>query len=411
MGMTTRTRLLTCLLALAVCTAIMWLAEWLLEADLRPAAVPEKKMNRGFADLLNSRAEAAEAFHSKGKVQTDGRITLRTDKSEFFLGESILLHYCIENTGTQSFVVSVGGDYRGVGRATRFRVKAEDERGREMADPLPPERLLMQMGGMSPLTLTKPGETWFEDVPVLQYRTIERPGNYAVSVFHDMGWGAEEPRDKRTVSVQFVVREPSTEQARQVLEELHKAKSYNGKTWGKKGQATPDYRLLQHPNYLAPLVERATTGDSVYVTGIASIGTVDATRALLQLTAHPSNSVAGAAAAALRLRMPKPSWKAKERTAWVPDEMRGLKTPATNTWLNELFAPARTNAVSLLARPNDTCFAGAAAVLGWMGHASDPTALMVALDHMLAWPFVPIGTPVPPTPRWASQQLLAALDE
>ncbi|MEQ2007395.1 MAG: hypothetical protein ABMA26_11410 [Limisphaerales bacterium] len=383
----------------------------MLEADLRPAAVPEKKVNLDFAALLNSRAEEGEARNPKGSVRTDGRITLRTDKPEFFLGENILLHYCVENTGTQAFVVSVGGDYRGAGRATRFRVTVEDERGREMVDPLPPERLQLQMGGLSPLNLTKPGETWFEDVPVLHYRTIERSGTFTVRVFHDMGWGAEEPRDKRTVSVQIVVREPSAEQALQVLADLDKAKSYNGKTWGQKGQATPDYRLLQHSNYLAPLVERAAAGDSVWVTGIASIGTVDATRALLQLTAHPSNSVAAASAAALRLRMPKSSWKAKERAAWTPDEMRGLKAPATNTWQLEFSALARTNAVRLLARPNDACFAAAAAVLGWLGHGSDPPALMTALDGALAWPFVKLGTPVPATPRWASQQLVAALDE
>ena len=40
-------------------------------------------------------------------------LAIALTKKEYFLGENMLLHYCLENAGKQPFRIEVGGDYRG----------------------------------------------------------------------------------------------------------------------------------------------------------------------------------------------------------------------------------------------------------------------------------------------------------
>jgi hypothetical protein len=39
----------------------------------------------------------------------------------FFLGENVLVHYCLENTPLTAFQISWGGDSRGASRSVRFK--------------------------------------------------------------------------------------------------------------------------------------------------------------------------------------------------------------------------------------------------------------------------------------------------
>jgi hypothetical protein len=64
------------------------------------------------------------------------RVRLEFEKSQFQLGESILAHYVIDNTGDKPFKFSFGGDYRGPGRPNRFHVAATDDAGKPVPDPL-----------------------------------------------------------------------------------------------------------------------------------------------------------------------------------------------------------------------------------------------------------------------------------
>ena len=54
------------------------------------------------------------------------KFSLLLDTNEHFLGENILLHYCISNASSTAFQLSVGGDYRGGSRAKRFKITATD---------------------------------------------------------------------------------------------------------------------------------------------------------------------------------------------------------------------------------------------------------------------------------------------
>ena len=44
-------------------------------------------------------------------VPAQAKVSLALDQKEFFLGENVLLHFCIENTGTEPFPINLGGDY------------------------------------------------------------------------------------------------------------------------------------------------------------------------------------------------------------------------------------------------------------------------------------------------------------
>ncbi len=59
-----------------------------------------------------------------GPVPAGAKVTLYADQQEFFLGENVLIHFCLENVGDEPFEISTGGDYRGSSRHLRFKVSA-----------------------------------------------------------------------------------------------------------------------------------------------------------------------------------------------------------------------------------------------------------------------------------------------
>jgi hypothetical protein len=112
-------------------------------------------------------------------------IKLVADNETYFLGENILLHYEVKNTGTEPIMVELGGDYRGAPRHTRFHVVATDEAGSAMDDPTPSPQ---NHGGFGGGGIIKPGETLFESVPIMRYCLFENPGKYTIRIAHDLGW-------------------------------------------------------------------------------------------------------------------------------------------------------------------------------------------------------------------------------
>src|SRR5262245_42329080 len=87
-------------------------------------------------------------------VPKQARVTLSFDKEEYFLGENILAHFCVENTGQKRFHINLGGDYRRAPCPMRFWVMATDEKGQEVPDPNPAG---FCMGGISSSPRVEPG--------------------------------------------------------------------------------------------------------------------------------------------------------------------------------------------------------------------------------------------------------------
>ncbi len=258
--------------------------------------------------LVSHGAETNDTFPNYWTMGRPGHppagleVSLVADRTNYFLGENILLHYRIHNASTNSFKISVGGDYRGSTRADRFTVTAFSADGKPVADPTPLMRNFG--GGLMPVGEINPGEDWFEKVWVLEYCRFDVAGTYTVHAFHDLGFGEKTTRDPRETTCTIQLRAPSEAGAEAILVEAENAKPDSGSTWGKKGEARLDYRCIRWPTFLKPLQHRAQKENALE--GIASIRTLEATRALVQLLEQTNTAFAAKAARALEVRLPHP---------------------------------------------------------------------------------------------------------
>ena len=160
------------------------------------------------------------ALGQEGKlpVPKDARLTLQLDRPSYFLGENVLVHFCIENVGGEPFRIDLGGDYRGSPRALRFAVHATDATGREAPDPTPNPNC---MGGISYTREIKPGEKHYSSLALMHYRRFDRSGIYRLRVTHDLGWTTSDPSKFPAAVADIELKMPSEKQARQVLEEAY----------------------------------------------------------------------------------------------------------------------------------------------------------------------------------------------
>lgn len=300
------------------------------------------------------------------------KISLVNDKTNFFLGENILLFYRIENTGSKPFNISVGGDYRGSSRADRFKVTAISATGKQVADPTP---VTMNFGGIMPNSEIKLGDVWFENVYVLKYCRFEEPGTYTIHVFHDLGFGKKHDAEPREVFVNIELRAPTEEQARAILVTAENAKPYNGNTWGQKGEARLDYYDIRYPAFLPALIERARNGNQDALAGIASIRTLDATHALVNLLGQTNAAFAMQAATHLEVRLPHSTnefqgpWGEINRQSFVK-----------NAWDEKLGLPVRDFSLQLLKSTNRSDLLVASSLLKRIGTQHEVPSLLKALE-------------------------------
>lgn len=334
------------------------------------------RMACGFS--LVAAAEPNDPWLWETNGMPDGlRISLLSDKTRYYLGENILLHYRVENAGETPFQISVGGDYRGGTRADRFKVTASSADGRTVADPTPGMRNMG--GGLMPGGEIKPGGEWFEKVWVIEYCRFDEPGTYTVRVFHDLGFGKPRDKDPREVSLSIELLAPTEEQAAAILNEADQAKPDPGTTWGKKGEARLDYHCIRWPTFLKPLVERARNGSLDAVEGIASIRTLDATRALASLLEGANADIAAKAAAFLEWRLPhdpkdfEGPWGERRKQDFV-----------SNAWDENLIPGVRDYCARLLAGTNRDNLMMAASLLKRVGSAREVALLLSALDSGLS---------------------------
>ena len=350
--------------------------------------------------LVSLAPRGAMAADRPAAIPPGVKISLVLDRTEFFLGENILLHYCIENTGEPAFSVEVGGDYRGGTRANRFKITARSVAGQPVGDPAPVQ---WNMGGLSPNTSLTNGAQWFEQVWLARYCLFEEPGSYTVRVFHDLGWGERQALDPREVTTTITLRRPTPEQARKVVEGMFSALKYGGPTWGKKSEPQADFSVLRDPVYLPVLVERAQAGSLDGLRGLASIATPEATAALVEFlkpgadrflappdsgwghgvwlpSGTETKSLSQAAAILLQERLPQR--EAQTPSLFGSDTLR--QRQFRHTWRPELAPPVRDFALRLLTETNRDAFLLAARELNSLGRGEDLPALRSALDRAVA---------------------------
>ena len=152
----------------------------------------------------------------------------------------------------------------------------------------------------------KPGEDWFEKVWVIEYCRFDAPGTYTIHAFHDLGFGEKAASDPRETSCIIQLRAPGEAEAEAILVAAENATPDYGPTWGKEGEARLDYHCIRWPTFLKPLQKRAQAANDKALEGIASIHTLDATRALVQLLELTNTAFTAKAAQALEVRLPHP---------------------------------------------------------------------------------------------------------
>ena len=322
--------------------------------------------------------ESMWAANATQPVHEGANVTLEFDHPDYFLGENVLMHFVLQNTGDTPFEASWGGDYRGASRHLRFKVTATDEAGQVAEDPDPSP---MCMGGLGGPKTLKPGENFTTSLPLMRYCDIVKPGLYTIRATHDFGW--KEGERKRPVGQTTITfRMPSAVQAERIVSEMAELPAWPNKFWGKRSPPYADFSCLRHPVYLGILENLARNKDLRAFEGLGRTPTVKATETLIQLAGHPDVEVALKAADTLNHRLPYPE------SHYVPTFPGTSKEPQLSVrgrlveraWDEELIPDVRALAAKLLASQDLPTVAAAAFMITSVGTKEDAPAVLAAIN-------------------------------
>jgi HEAT repeat protein len=312
-------------------------------------------------------------------VPEGAKVTLEFDRPDYFLGENVLMHFVLQNTGETPFEASWGGDYRGASRHLRFKVTATDEAGQEAEDPDPWPMCMGGLGG--PMTL-KPNEKFTTSLPLMRYCDIVKPGVYNIRATHDFGWKeGERKRPVGETTITFHI--PNAEQAERIVSEMAELPDWPDTSWGKRSAPYADFRCLRHPVYLDILATRARDGDERAFEGLGLIPTVKATETLIQLAGDPDKELALRAADTLNDRLPYPE------SHFIPSALGSSNEPQLSirgrlverAWDENLIPDVRALAAKLLASEDLPILATAAFMIVSVGTKEDAPAVIDAINR------------------------------
>lgn len=308
-------------------------------------------------------------------VPPGARITLYADQQEFFLGENVLIHFCLENKGNEPFEISTGGDYRGAGRHLRYKVTAHDETGHLVDDSNP---YPMCLGGLVGGHTLKPGDKIYTSLPLMRYCQVENPGIYIIRATHDFGW-KENGRKRPVGEIKIRFRMPDEQQAKWVVSNMLKLPENCGSIWGERAAPYPDFSCLMHPVYLGILTELARDGDERAFEGLRRIPTVEATQMLIQLAGDSDAKFALQAIQALNWRLPYPKrhfgpGSSKDRRE---SSIRGRLV--ARTWDESLVPEVRAFAGKLLSSDDLASIKAAAFMIKSVGTNNDAPVILAAI--------------------------------
>ena len=343
---------------------------------------------------------------SREPVPGDARVILTTDKPAFLLGENVLVHYCLENTGDAPLTISVGGDYSGGTRNDRFKVDVTDEQGHVMPDPAGGD---FNMGGLGATPSLAKGERWCQSLPLMRYARIDRPGTYRVRVTHDLGWPkGRAPSGEMTMQLA----QPTPDEAAAVVTAM-KSLPQPENVMGRLSRPYADYTTLRYAVYLPLLSARAQKGDTEVLSGIAAMSSPDATRALIGFLSSQDPAIARAAAQYLAMRLPDPALTGAlgPRSPFADGSSSPRSYLRDMSWRPEFAAEVRTAGKTLLNKSDIRDVVEGAFFLEAVGEPDDGPALSGALtreiERAVTLLFEKGGYP---RPRGALAELMRAAD-
>lgn len=305
-------------------------------------------------------------------------VSLAAERRDFLLGEDVRVQYRVRHaSGAPIWIPSRCG--RGM-RPFEYMVSARDPDGRIVADINPEWGEPRDCSGLSSKEDhdVAPGGVWSDDVPILRYLAIERPGVYQVQICRDFGWDDAGYDDAATAEIELEFHAPTEEQAKAVVASMEiLPRREPGIAYKDHSKHAQDFTATRFPIYLPILVERARAGVVGAIDGLATMEAREATAALFELSEHRNPEVAVYALRALLERVP--GAVACNRTAIDASEARASNERAcrivSTTWIPELGARLRTRALALLDSNDRGDRRLGATLLGLTGTRDDIPAL------------------------------------
>lgn len=328
----------------------------------------------GLSILPPSRAEPPRlAFTDRWEQEAasplpvDAEVKLETDRPGYFIGENVLVHFIVRNTGTEPFTLNVGGDYRGSNRSLRFKVSAKDAAGNAVEDA---GYGSLHMGGISVAPVVEPGRDFTLSIPLLLYVRITAAGTYNISISHDLGW-KETPLHKRPVGeIVLDFKMPTPAEAEKIVAEMEQLPLRNPGSWGERMSNYADFGGLDAPVYLEPLLRRARAGELRAQEGIARMRIPESTAALIELARSPDPKIALRAADNLNRRLPS--------SMPLHPQME-----TKHYWNTDAETAVRLLAVDFLSSADPGSVKAGADMLCAVGTPADAPALLSALQRAI----------------------------
>lgn len=300
-------------------------------------------------------------------------VTLSSDRESWFLGETILIHYKLANSGGEAFKAGFGGDFRG-GYQTRYRIKAVNAHTGEPVDSWPP--LPSGGGGRPTSSEITPESPYEETLAISHWLELAKPGRYTIRVRHDAGWTETPDQPVPSGSITLEIREPTPEEAKDALDRMLALPDGPPSEPGKKSEPYSKLSLVRHSAYLPALIAWAPDDEkgARAIEGIASIATPEASRALLDVAGDQDQPHWRLALQQLNRRLrPQPHFDG----VFVP---AGLGN--NPLWAPELNEDARAAACAVIGSMEAPVCYAASSLLRELGQTEDRAAVAGALDEI-----------------------------
>jgi len=309
------------------------------------------------------------------------RVRLHLDRNEWLLGESVTIHFEVKNEGQDPFKVEFGGDYRAAGgRALRFKVLAFNEAGELVDDPYPARNSMGGIGGEREL---KTGESYWDLIPLWLHCSFSQPGTYTIRVYHDLGWDKRDVAEDSTqpplaahlapvVEAKITFREPTPDEARQVIAAVISNPRNNDRSWGKRGKSFGDITSVNHPVYLPILLERIEAGEIACLEAIGGTPSPESTGALVKLASHSNKTVADRSLQLLIARLPA-----------APSHWTNRQWLAERAWRDEFRGPTLAFGWQLLESIDRDSISRGADIIHALGGKEDLPRMIAIVDRVL----------------------------
>ncbi len=262
---------------------------------------------------------------------TDPEVSIEVDKTHWYVGENILLHWRVVNHSSFPLQTVFGDDYFGIGRPRRFRIEAVNEKGQLAVDPK--EQLVkfdsMRQSAFVAFPSLQNGDEYWLSIPLLEFRALTA-GAWTISVYREFDRkDSSEIEQSNTMplfplapvaTINLHVREPDERDARRLVNEMKDLPRRSYANFGERSEQYADFSKLTFPVYFPHVVHLARDGHSGGITNLLALRTDDALAVLIELIAQGNSKVIK---------------EVREQTFWRPDrrlspDLKGLDEALQN---------------------------------------------------------------------------------